>query len=38
MGMDEKIDIDLFKVVTHAIANSDSLDTMTGYLSQLLVA
>ena len=38
MGMEEKIDIDLFKVVTHAIANSDSLDTMTGHLSQLLVA
>lgn len=38
MGMEEKLDIDLFKVVTRAIAQSDDLDIMTGHLSQLLVA
>ena len=32
----DRIDIDIFKVVTRAIAESDSLDTMTTYLSQLL--
>jgi transcriptional regulator with GAF, ATPase, and Fis domain len=38
MGMQEHIDIDLFKAVTRAITHSDSLDAMTAYLSQLLVA
>jgi transcriptional regulator with GAF, ATPase, and Fis domain len=38
MGIEEKIDIDLFKTVTRAIAHSDSLDAMSAYLSQLLVA
>jgi transcriptional regulator with GAF, ATPase, and Fis domain len=38
MGMEENIDIDLFKIVTRAITHSDSLDAMTAYLSQLLVA
>jgi transcriptional regulator with GAF, ATPase, and Fis domain len=37
MGIEEKIDIDVFKVVTRAIAQSDDLDIMTGHLSQLLV-
>jgi transcriptional regulator with GAF, ATPase, and Fis domain len=38
MGMEEKLDIDLFKVVTRAIAQSDNLEVMTDHLSQLLVA
>jgi transcriptional regulator with GAF, ATPase, and Fis domain len=38
MRTDEKIDIDLFKVVTRAIAHSHSLEAMTAYLSQLLAA
>jgi GAF domain-containing protein len=38
MRIDERIDIDLFKVVTRAIAHSESLDAMTAHLSQLLVA
>jgi transcriptional regulator with GAF, ATPase, and Fis domain len=38
MGIDEKIDIDLFKVVSRAIAHAESLEAMTAYLSQLLVA
>jgi signal transduction protein with GAF and PtsI domain len=38
MNKEEKIDIDVFKVVTRAIAHSDSLEAMTAYLSQLLVA
>jgi signal transduction protein with GAF and PtsI domain len=38
MGTEEKIDIDVFKVVSRAIAHSDSLEAMTAYLSQLLVA
>jgi transcriptional regulator with GAF, ATPase, and Fis domain len=38
MGKQEHIDIDLFKVVTRAITHSDTLDAMTAYLSQLLVA
>lgn len=37
MGIEEKIDIDLFKVVTRAIAESDDLEVMSGRLSQLLV-
>jgi signal transduction protein with GAF and PtsI domain len=38
MAKEEKIDIDVFKVVTRAIAHSDSLEAMSAYLSQLLVA
>jgi hypothetical protein len=38
MRAEEKIDIDVFKVVTRAIAHSNSLEAMTTYLSQLLVA
>lgn len=38
MGAREKIDIDVFKVVTRAIAHSNSLEAMSAYLSQLLVA
>jgi len=37
MGIEEKIDIDVFKVVSRAIAQSDNMDIMTGHLSQLLV-
>ena len=38
MGMDEKLDMNLFKVVSRAIAQSDNLELMTDHLSQLLVA
>jgi transcriptional regulator with GAF, ATPase, and Fis domain len=38
MSAEEKIDIDVFKVVTRAIAHSHSIETMAAYLSQLLVA
>jgi transcriptional regulator with GAF, ATPase, and Fis domain len=38
MRIEEKIDIDLFKTVTRAIARADSLDAMSAYLAQLLVA
>ena len=34
----DKIDIDIFKVVTRAIAESDSLDIMAAHLTQLLTA
>ena len=37
MGTKEKIDIDIFKVVNRAIAQSDSLDIIATHLSQLLV-
>jgi hypothetical protein len=37
MGVKEKIDIDVFKVVTRAIAESDNIDVMTNHLIQLLV-
>ena len=37
MSTREKIDIDIFKVVNRAIAQSDSLDIMATHLSQLLV-
>ena len=37
MGNAEKIDIDVFKTVTRAIAESDDLEIMTGHLTQLLV-
>ena len=38
MSAEEKIDIDLFKVVFRAIAQSDNLEIMTNHLTQLLVA
>jgi len=37
MGIEDKIDIDIFKVVTRAIAESDNLGIMANHLSQLLV-
>lgn len=37
MGKEEKIDIELFKLVTRAIAESDDLEMMTGNLCQLMV-
>ena len=37
MGVEEKIDMDLFKVVTRAVAQSDELDLMANHLSQLIV-
>ena len=37
MGNAEKIDIDVFKLVTRAIAQSDNLEIMTSHLTQLLV-
>ena len=37
MGNAEKIDIEVFKAVTRAIAHSDNLEIMTGRLTQLLV-
>ena len=38
MGAEEKIDIDLFKTVFRAIAQSDNLEIMANHLTQLLVA
>jgi signal transduction protein with GAF and PtsI domain len=38
MSAEEKIDIDLFKVVFRAIAHSDNLEIMSNHLTQLLVA
>lgn len=38
MGVEEKIDIELFKLVFKAMAHSDNLEIMTNHLSQLLVA
>jgi len=38
MSAEEKIDIDLFKVVFRAMAHSDNLEIMTNHLTQLLVA
>ena len=38
MGAKEKIDIDLFKVVFRAMAQSDNLEIMANHLTQLLVA
>ena len=38
MSAAEKIDIDLFKVVFRAIAQSDNLEIMANHLTQLLVA
>ncbi len=37
MGVDDKINIDIFKVVTRAIAESDDLGMMANHLTQLLV-
>jgi len=37
MGNAEKIDIEVFKAVTRAIAQSDNLEIMTSHLTQLLV-
>ena len=38
MAAEEKIDIDLFKVVFKAMAQSDNLEIMANHLTQLLVA
>jgi signal transduction protein with GAF and PtsI domain len=38
MPVEEKIDIDIFKVVFRAIAESDNLEIMANHLTQLLVA
>jgi transcriptional regulator with GAF, ATPase, and Fis domain len=38
MPVEEKIDIDIYKVVFRAIAESDSLEIMASHLTQLLVA
>ena len=38
MPVEEMIDIDLFKVVFRAMAQSDDLEIMTNHLTQLLVA
>ncbi len=37
MGIDKKIDMELFKVVSRAVAQSDELDLMANHLSQLIV-
>lgn len=37
MGSTEKIDIEVFKAVARAIAQSDNLEIMTSHLAQLLV-
>ncbi len=37
MGIEDKIDIDIFKVVTRAIAESDNTEIMANHLTQLLV-
>lgn len=38
MPVEEKIDIDIFKVVFRAIAESDNLEIMASHLTQLLIA
>ena len=38
MPAEEKIDIDLFKTVFKAMAQSDNLEIMANHLTQLLVA
>ena len=38
MPAEDKIDIDLFKVVFKAMAQSDNLEIMANHLTQLLVA
>jgi len=37
VGIEDKIDIDIFKVVTRAIAESDNMEIMTNHLTQLLI-
>ena len=37
MGVEKNIDIELFKLVTRAVAHSDQLDLMANHLSQLIV-
>lgn len=38
MNRQDKIDVEIFKIVSKAIATSDNLEVMTSHLSQLLVA
>ncbi|MGD9307385.1 MAG: GAF domain-containing protein, partial [Desulfobacterales bacterium] len=38
MSVQEKIDINIFKIVFRAIAHSDNLEIMANHLTQLLVA
>jgi transcriptional regulator with GAF, ATPase, and Fis domain len=38
MAVEEKIDIDVFKVVFRAMAQSDNLEIMANHMAQLLVA
>ncbi|MBF0549126.1 MAG: GAF domain-containing protein [Deltaproteobacteria bacterium] len=38
MADEDKITIETFKIITHAVAQSDRLDIMTNHLTQLLVA
>ena len=38
MAVEEKIDIDIYKVVFRAIAESDNLEIMANHMTQLLVA
>ena len=38
MPVEEKINIDIYKVVFRAIAESDNLEIMANHLTQLLVA
>ncbi|MBW2411719.1 MAG: GAF domain-containing protein, partial [Deltaproteobacteria bacterium] len=38
MSVQEKIDINIFKVVFRAMAQSDNLEIMANHLTQLLVA
>ncbi len=38
MSVDKKIDFNVFKVVFHAMAQSEDLEIMTNHLAQLLVA
>ncbi|MBW2412324.1 MAG: GAF domain-containing protein [Deltaproteobacteria bacterium] len=38
MAVEEKIDIDIYKVVFRAIAESDNLEIMANHLTQLMVA
>ena len=38
MKKEDRIDVEIFKIVSKSIATSDNLELMTGHLSQLLVA
>jgi len=38
MKKEDRIDVEIFKIVSKSIAASDNLELMTGHLSQLLVA